>query len=594
MELKITIVTVILFISFLSSIGISIYSLTKGYLKGQKYFTWLMVAAAFYALTGMLEASVTSPEAKFFWSKMEYFGVPFTPVLLLQFALSIKDSSKKLLQRIKILYLMPFIMIGLVWTNDYHHVVWKGYEWSTAGINILKYDHNWGWYIFAISCLIIILASILILRKMIPESPVIIKKQIRIIIGGCIAPLVLTVLYITELSPLPGLDLTIMSIPIMGVFFLIGIFRFGLFKVIPLVNSQITQIIQDGLMVLDGNSEVLFFNLSAAKIMGWESNESTFKKKQGLKWLRDITESGAMGVKNTEIMISSNPERWLEISINKIDKVGSSFSGTLILMHDITKRKTLETQTRNLLDELKISHDQMTEAMKQKDRIISIIAHDLRTSFHQIMSLSDLLAEDVHNLSEDDLKVFLSDLVKASRQGNDILEELLNWAKSQKSNFSNLKSFLIKNSLNQIIKELSFSLQNKNLTVRIEGETDLSLIADQNILNFTLRNLIINAIKFSNKNSLITVSIKASDSYLNISVKDNGVGIPEQDLEKLFNPRIKYSRTGTEGEQGSGLGLLLCKEMIERSGGTIEVSSVEGQGSTFTIKLKKENNLAVA
>ncbi len=594
MELKITIVTVILFISFLSSIGISIYSLTKGYLKGQKYFTWLMVAAAFYALTGMLEASVTSPEAKFFWSKMEYFGVPFTPVLLLQFALSIKDSSKKLLQRIKILYLMPFIMIGLVWTNDYHHVVWKGYEWSTAGINILKYDHNWGWYIFAISCLIIILASILILRKMIPESPVIIKKQIRIIIGGCIAPLVLTVLYITELSPLPGLDLTIMSIPIMGVFFLIGIFRFGLFKVIPLVNSQITQIIQDGLMVLDGNSEVIFFNLSAAKIMGWESNESTFKKKQGLKWLRDITESGAMGVKNTEIMISSNPERWLEISINKIDKVGSSFSGTLILMHDITKRKTLETQTRNLLDELKISHDQMTEAMKQKDRIISIIAHDLRTSFHQIMSLSDLLAEDVHNLSEDDLKVFLSDLVKASRQGNDILEELLNWAKSQKSNFSNLKSFLIKNSLNQIIKELSFSLQNKNLTVRIEGETDLSLIADQNILNFTLRNLIINAIKFSNKNSLITVSIKASDSYLNISVKDNGVGIPEQDLEKLFNPRIKYSRTGTEGEQGSGLGLLLCKEMIERSGGTIEVSSVEGQGSTFTIKLKKENNLAVA
>ena len=594
MELKITIVTVILFISFLSSIGISIYSLTKGYLKGQKYFTWLMVAAAFYALTGMLEASVTSPEAKFFWSKMEYFGVPFTPVLLLQFALSIKDSSKKLLQRIKILYLMPFIMIGLVWTNDYHHVVWKGYEWSTAGINILKYDHNWGWYIFAISCLIIILASILILRKMIPESPVIIKKQIRIIIGGCIAPLVLTVLYITELSPLPGLDLTIMSIPIMGVFFLIGIFRFGLFKVIPLVNSQITQIIQDGLMVLDGNSEVIFFNLSAAKIMGWESNESTFKKKQGLKWLRDITESGAMGVKNTEIMISSNPERWLEISINKIDKVGSSFSGTLILMHDITKRKTLETQTRNLLDELKISHDQMTEAMKQKDRIISIIAHDLRTSFHQIMSLSDLLAEDVHNLSEDDLKVFLSDLVKASRQGNDILEELLNWAKSQKSNFSNLKSFLIKNSLNQIIKELSFSLQNKNLTVRIEGETDLSLIADQNILNFILRNLIINAIKFSNKNSLITVSIKASDSYLNISVKDNGVGIPEQDLEKLFNPRIKYSRTGTEGEQGSGLGLLLCKEMIERSGGTIEVSSVEGQGSTFTIKLKKENNLAVA
>lgn len=594
MELKITIVTVILFFSFLSSIGISIYSLTKGYLKGQKYFTWLMVAAAFYALTGMLEASVTSPEAKFFWSKMEYFGVPFTPVLLLQFALSIKDSSKKLLQRIKILYLMPFIMIGLVWTNDYHHVVWKGYEWSTAVINILKYDHNWGWYIFAISCLIIILASILILRKMIPESPVIIKKQIRIIIGGCIAPLVLTVLYITELSPLPGLDLTIMSIPIMGVFFLIGIFRFGLFKVIPLVNSQITQIIQDGLMVLDGNSEVVFFNLSAAKIMGWKSNESTFKKKQGLKWLRDITESGAMGVKNTEIMISSNPERWLEISINKIDKVGSSFSGTLILMHDITKRKTLETQTRNLLDELKISHDQMTEAMKQKDRIISIIAHDLRTSFHQIMSLSDLLAEDVHNLSEDDLKVFLSDLVKASRQGNDILEELLNWAKSQKSNFSNLKSFLIKNSLNQIIKELSFSLQNKNLTVRIEGETDLSLIADQNILNFTLRNLIINAIKFSNKNSLITVSIKASDSYLNISVKDNGVGIPEQDLEKLFNPRIKYSRTGTEGEQGSGLGLLLCKEMIERSGGTIEVSSVEGQGSTFTIKLKKENNLAVA
>lgn len=594
MELRITIVTIILFFSFLTSIGISIYSLTKGFFKGQKYFTWLMVAASFYALTGMLEASVMVPEAKFFWSKMEYIGIPFVPVLLLQFVLSLKETSKKILQRIKILYLMPFIMLGLVWTNDYHQLIWKGYEWSTAGINILKYHHNWLWYSFAVFCLVIILYSILVLRKLVPESPVIIKKQFRILIGGCTAPLILTVLYIADLNVLPGLDLTIMSIPIMGVFFLVGIFRFGLFKVIPLVNSQITQIIQDGLMVLDDNSEVVFYNSAASKIMGWENKASSFKKIQGIEWLQDITQSGALGLKNTEIMINSNPERWLEISINKIEKAKSSFGGTLILMHDITKRKILENQTRNLLDELRLSHNHITDALNQKDRIISIIAHDLRTSFHQIMSLSDLLIEDIQDLSEDDQKVFLSDLVKASRQGNDILEELLNWAKSQKSNYSNLQNFIVKDSVDQIIEELSFSIKNKNLSVKIEGKIDLSLIADQNILNIALRNLLINAVKFSNKNSLITVSIKDSDQYLFIGVNDNGIGIPEQDLNKLFNPRVKYSRKGTEGEQGSGLGLLLCKEMIERSGGTIEVSSIEGQGSTFTIKLKKELNLAVA
>lgn len=589
MELQVNIVTVILFITFLISAGITLYSWLKGYLKGQVYFTLMMLCASEYAFASMVEASVITIEMKVLWSKFQYVGVSFATLLLLHFVLNLINSKfKGLLRWFSLLYFVPVTVIVLAWTNEYHNLVWTGYTWSADGSNILTYHHGFAYHFFAGWSLLLIALSIYVLIRELPKFPDTIKNQIRIIIAGCMAPFIMTLLYLADISPVEGLDLTTMSLPVLGIIFLVGIFRFGMFNIIPSVSRQITNVIHDGLMVLDENGAVVFYNSSAAELFGMKQTEFAYQKINDIPWLNEIISTRGEGFKETQVMINPDPEKWLEISTKPIMDEGNNFRGYLIMLHDITKRKRLEHQTRNLLDELNISHDIMAEANSQKDRLMSIIAHDLRTTFHQVINLTGIIHEMLEELTEEQLKEYLTDLRKASEHGYSILEDLLTWAKSQKAISQANEHVKVVHSIEQIIASMALSLQGKDLEVKIEGDSDMTIVTDGNVLSMVVRNLLANAIKFSNKSSLIHVNCVSGEAYDAISISDSGIGIPEADLPKLFDTKVKYTRAGTNGESGSGLGLLLCKEMIERNRGSIEVESKEGVGSTFTIKFSRD------
>lgn len=587
MEIDVSVITIILFFSFLISAGITLYSQVKGYLKGQIYFTLMMGGASIYAFCATIESAAMDIESKVFWSQAEYIGVAFPTLFLLYFVLNlVNKKSSGHYKYVKLLFLIPLITLAFTWTNDFHHLMWESFEWNSEIKNVLIYHHGPVYYIFAVYSLSLIALSLYVLATSLPTFPAMIKKQIRTLIIGCLAPFIFTILYLAGINPIKGLDLTAMSLPVMGVIFLIGIFKFGLFKIIPTVGNQITNILPDGLIVLDENNDIVFFNSSAASILELKEKEFSYQKVKDIHKIFDITSSSG----ESEVMINSDPERWLEVSTSEIRNESDQFKGRLVVLHDMTKRKRLEHQTSNLLDELSISHEQMKEANSQKDRIMGIIAHDLRTTFHQVINLSEIILEMLEELSPEQLKEYLTDLHKVSEQGFSILEELLLWARSRKENTSGYDKIQVAESVDQIVKSMQVSLQNKQLSVKIEGEMDLQIVNDRNVLNLVLRNLMINAIKFSNKNSEITVKLEDSDEYNIISVIDKGIGIPEQDLPKLFNSKTKYTRTGTDGESGSGFGLLLCKEMIERNHGNIEVQSIEGSGSTFSIKFLKNTS----
>lgn len=590
MELKVTLVTAIIFIGFLISFGITLYSHIKGYLKGQYLFTLMMLSAAIYAFGAMVESAAVTIDSKVFWSKVEYIGVTFATTLLLIFVVNlVSKGTNPIIKRVRWLYIFPLIILSLAWTNEYHHLIWQSFEWSRDGNNVLFYHHATVYYFFVAYSLGLILISISILVRALPRLPRIIQKQIKVLILGCTAPVILTIFYLFDFSPISGLDLTVMSLPIMGSIFLIGIFKFGMFKIIPSVSSQITNVIQDGLVVMDEAGEIVFLNPSASSHLGLKEREFSFQSLKEAPWLSEIVTSGANGTNEIEVMINTDPEKWLEVSIHQINNDYKEFKGNLILMHDITKRKRLESQSNNLLEELNISHEQMQEANRQKDRIMSIIAHDLRNTFHQVINLAGIMKDMLNDLTPEQHNEFLNDLVNVSQQGHEILEDLLSWAKNRNENKS-LDQINVADSINQIVNSMTLSLQEKDITVEIKGDTGMVINNDQNVLNLVVRNLLVNAIKFSNRSSTVTVNLSSTKEDDLISITDNGIGIPEADLPKLFNARTRYSRTGTNGESGSGLGLLLCKEMIERNNGFIEVVSQEGIGSTFTIRFSKPKN----
>lgn len=228
----------------------------------------------------------------------------------------------------------------------------------------------------------------------------------------------------------------------------------------------------------------------------------------------------------------------------------------------------------------------LEEEVAAKNKFFSIISHDLRGSFGIILSFVQILQESRIYLSEDELNELLDDIGKTANNTLGLLENLLEWARSQtgsiKYNPEKLKvSELVTESLNP--NRESADKKRIELSSKLNGSP--FVMADKNMVSLVVRNLVSNAIKFTPKNGKIEVLSEKLDNFLKVSVVDNGLGIEPERIEKLFSIDKKISTNGTNNEQGNGLGLILCKEFVERNGGNIAVKSKKDQGTTVSFTL---------
>lgn len=221
-----------------------------------------------------------------------------------------------------------------------------------------------------------------------------------------------------------------------------------------------------------------------------------------------------------------------------------------------------------------------------KDRFFSIIAHDLRGPFQSLLGLSDLLRSESETLSREEIKNYSSSLYQSLNRQYQLLDDLLNWSRVQNSSFKlELESVWLHKEIDGVIDTLAFTASQKSVQICNITDDKLKVIADKNMLRLVLRNLISNSIKFSNDDSRVEIFSAVKDRSIEITVADNGVGIAPSDIDKLFRPDILHSTKGTKNEKGSGLGLLLCKEIIEKHSGSIHVESRQSQGSRFIFTL---------
>ncbi|MBK7885287.1 MAG: HAMP domain-containing histidine kinase [Chitinophagaceae bacterium] len=232
---------------------------------------------------------------------------------------------------------------------------------------------------------------------------------------------------------------------------------------------------------------------------------------------------------------------------------------------------------------------QLKSLNSQKDKFFSILAHDLRNPFNNILGYSLLLLNNLRNYDLNKIEDHIKVVYKMSKQTYNLLEEILMWAKSQSGSISYKPEELNFSELCQgIIESLKLSAIAKNITINY-AENNINVSADENMLKTILRNLISNAIKFTHPDGIINISAKSDETNGIITISDNGVGIDKNNFQKLWEITTHYSTTGTASEKGTGFGLILCKEFVEKNGGRIWVESVLGKGSdfTFTIPLSK-------
>jgi signal transduction histidine kinase/Tfp pilus assembly protein PilF len=242
---------------------------------------------------------------------------------------------------------------------------------------------------------------------------------------------------------------------------------------------------------------------------------------------------------------------------------------------------------------LQVAHDtvrdqniQLTDLNATKDKFFSIISHDLKGPLNSLTSFSGLLINHTDSLSKDEIKMLAKDLDKSLKNLFALLENLLEWSRSQTGNIEFKPERFDLTSLLQQNKELlNTQAQNKNISLVFNPDSTLSVDAHRHSVNTVVRNLISNAIKFTPQGGTITLSTEVKENLLVVSVKDTGVGMPKEVLDKLFRIDTKHTTKGTADEKGTGLGLILCKDFIEKNGGRIWVTSEVGKGSIFSFQL---------
>jgi signal transduction histidine kinase len=221
-----------------------------------------------------------------------------------------------------------------------------------------------------------------------------------------------------------------------------------------------------------------------------------------------------------------------------------------------------------------------------KDKLFSIIAHDLRSPFNCILGFTDLLIENFKDYEDAEVEEFLGNISLSAKNTLILLDNLLNWAKSKTGQINVEPEKLALSSVIEEVFELSsISAKDKNIVLNYVYSEEIIISADLNMLKAIIRNLISNAIKFTNPDGQIFVTASKKDMFVEIAVSDNGVGMDETTRNKLLNPDTHETALGTAGEKGSGLGLMLCKEFVEKQGGEIWVQSVLGKGSVFRFSL---------
>lgn len=242
-------------------------------------------------------------------------------------------------------------------------------------------------------------------------------------------------------------------------------------------------------------------------------------------------------------------------------------------------------------EKFKDSESKLKELNATKDKLFSIIAHDLRSPFNSILGFSDLLIENIDAQNIEENKKFIQQINNTAKFTLNLLDNLLTWAKSQSGQIefkpAKINLFSI---VQQSINELEASAKIKGITINCILSEELEVYADPIILQIILRNLISNAIKFTYPDGNVEINAIPTPSQIEIIITDNGIGIKEEVRKKLFELDSNITTAGTKQEKGSGLGLILCKELVKKHGGHIWVDSELGIGSKFKFTLPMKNS----
>lgn len=550
---------------------------------GYTYFG-LLVAIFIYSIGYAFEIESTTVEGIYGWLRFEYFGIAWLPTIFLILAFQYSGQQNML---------KPWFLIGIC-TISLTTIVLQFTNWNNLFYTELAIDKSgpfpvsafkkgiWYWVHQVYSNLTFLISSFVYLQ-MVLTSTGINKIRAGIMLFTAIIPWGFYAIYLTGHSPY-HIDLNPISVAAVGILGALGLFRFQLLEFEPMALDSVFQSIDEGVIIIDNHKRLLKYNEHAhllfpdlsGRLIG-KNMESTLSPHFDLNTLLESNTDNELEIQ------TEAPLRFYQIRAFVIKATQKRNAGWTIILTDITRRKETERTLQENANALK-------EVDINRNRFMAILAHDLRNPLHIMINLSDILISKLPENTDATVKKMAQNLYDTSYSITYLTENLLRWAQLIRSGIQFSPQILrLEPLVKQEITLLNPLLTRKRISCKINIAPETEVYADGEMLRTIIRNLTANAIKFSQEESNVEINAITREKTVQIEVKDYGIGIIEEEQKKLFQIDNYITKKGTRSETGSGLGLVICKEFIDKHNGTIWVESKPQQGSSFIFSLPERD-----
>jgi signal transduction histidine kinase len=354
------------------------------------------------------------------------------------------------------------------------------------------------------------------------------------------------------------------------------------------------------LVLIDGEGRVQRINKSGSKMVNLDNNQAIgLLAGEVLKCVNQHNVDGAVCGRMHHCASCDLRQTFTDTFYTGTDyhkKEGTLdvvFNGEVLQKHILISSNRLSINSKPFIlltiddiTKLKLQEEELSVLVSTRDKLYSVIAHDLRGSIATIMGFTDLIQYKIDELPPEKLKEFMGDLQQAGQDAFYLLENLFDWTSVQwKNRYFNPESFSVSDIVNATLDSCRPASNRKDIQLSHDGDFSENWTFDKGMIATVLRNLVNNAIKFTGRGGQITISVNKADNNLIIEVADTGIGIKSDKISQMFTFEKGRQTNGTEHEKGTGLGLMICKEFVEKHNGHIHVQSTPGKGTVFSFNI---------
>lgn len=542
------------------------------------YLTGLIGCRIVYAIGVILEKNSDLLQHMYTFRSIQQTGLTLMVPFFILFVYEFINQHKIIRIRWKLALFSVFILWALlVWFNPYLHFVYSTIELYNGQLVTTRSIYA---SIFSIVCYSSLAIGLYILfRYVFTMRSDLRKPAIFVLLLGSL-PFMLEIVrffkphwssWIGPLSVLCGMT---------GMLMLLIFLRYKLYSIIPIAKDVVFDTFEEGILINDSSGQVVDANKKAIQLFSELGYPDFYGKpisellETWPKWCR-LSQSLEQG--SLEIEVWTNSERKIyRVNVYPLGKEHKQKHGSVSLISDITEQ-------RNQLEKIAALN-------KLKDQLFTIVSHDIRSPLAMQYQLIELLEEDRYHFDAEHQEI-IAKLGEQIRHTLGMSNNLLEWFRSQREDVMLRPQLLeLSEAVEECCQLLHINSEAKNLSISNNVPKGTYVYADREVVLLVVRNLLSNAIKFTKIGGSIQINVQLSGKMVIVSVRDNGIGMDSEQIERLFVENQIHSSTGTSGEQGAGLGLLVSKQFVQLSGESIWVESAVGQGSVFYFTMRGGSN----